>query len=228
MGPFLAGSQDQKASKMIFVIALLVPALAMAQTEEGQGQCIPGVSNDLLLARCMENTVLGDKAWNATLICSSQTAMRGINNFELNRNAEDETECYSFQDITSYAENIGEAVGCGLMAMGWLDETGSWDWNLTKADLHTLPIHRFRIHRCVNRKVEDYKSGGLNWDTCKSTFDDGQQDFINEFLRDMGRVECIHEKLTEGCCEYLTSPPSTTTGTTTATGTGSDTTTASP
>ncbi len=71
------------------------------------------------------------------------------------------------------------------MAMGWLDETGSWDWNLTKADLHTLPIHRFRIHRCVNRKVEGYKSGGLNWDNCKSTFDDGQQDFINEFLRDV-------------------------------------------
>merc|ERR1719266_542923 len=152
------------------------------------------------------------------MMCSSQTAMRGINNFELDRDAENETQCYSFEELESYAESYGEAVGCGLMAMGWMDDTGSWNWNQTRTDLDSLPIRRFHIHHCVNRKVKEYKKSGLNWNTCKSTFTTEQQEYVDDFLRDVGRIECIHDKLTKGCCKYLTSPPSTTTGMGTGTG----------
>merc|ERR1712038_2042090 len=221
-------SQDKKASKMIFVIAFLAPALAMAHSDEGPGECIPGVSNDVLLCKCTENTVLGEKVWDATMMCSSQTAMRGINNFALNRDAEDETgaedetECHSFDELESYGADYVDDVGCGLMAMGWMDETASWNWTQVKDDLKSLPIHHFRIRHCVKHKVKEYKESGLNWDTCKSTFTSDQQEYITGFLKDMARIECIHDKLTKGCCKYLTSPPSTTTGT--GTGTGSATT----
>merc|ERR1711997_953401 len=221
MGNFF--SQDQKASKMIFVIALLCPALAMAHSDEGPGECIPGVSNEVLLCKCSENTVLGEKVWDATMMCSSQTAMRGINNFALNRDAEDETECHSFDELESYGADYVDDVGCGLMAMEWMDDTGSWNWTQVKDDLKSLPIHHFRIHHCVKHKVKEYKKSGLNWNTCKSTFTADQQEYINGFLKDMARIECIHDKLTKGCCKYLTSSPSTGTGTGTGSATGSGT-----
>merc|ERR1712110_1285458 len=78
-----------------------------------------------------------------------------------------------------------------------------------------------RIHHCVKHKVKEYKKSGLNWDTCKSTFTADQQEYITGFLKDMARIECIHDKLTKGCCKYLTSSPSTGTGTGTGSGTAS-------
>merc|ERR1712228_124879 len=97
-------------------------------------------------------------------------------------------------------------VACGLMAMGWMDDTGSWNWNQTRTDLDSLPIRRFHIHHCVNRKVKEYKKSGLNWNTCKSTFTTEQQEYVDDFLRDVARIECIHDKLTKGCCNSLPLP----------------------
>merc|ERR1712241_1042706 len=165
--------------------------------------------------------------------------MRGINNFALNRDAEDETdadetdadetdaedetECHSFDELESYGADYVDDVGCGLMAMGWMNETASWNWTQVKDDLKSLPIHHFRIRHCVKHKVKEYKESGLNWDTCKSTFTNEQQEYITGFLKDMARIECIHDKLTKGCCEYLTSSASTGTGTGTGSATGSGT-----
>merc|ERR1712228_1020552 len=113
----------------------------------------------------------------------------------------------------------------GLMAMGWMNETASWNWTQVKDDLKSLPIHHFRIRHCVKHKVKEYKESGLNWDTCKSTFTSDQQEYITGFLKDMARIECIHDKLTKGCCKYLTSSASTGSGTgsgTDSTGSGTD------
>merc|ERR1712020_71937 len=93
----------------------------------------------------------------------------------------------------------------------------------TRTDLDSLPIRRFHIHHCVNRKVKEYKKSGLNWNTCKSTFTTEQQEYVDDFLRDVARIECIHDKLVKGCCKYLTSSPSTGTGTGTGSATGSGT-----
>ena len=55
----------------------------------------------------MENTAVGDKAWNAHLQCNYETAMRGINLEELNR-AEEGDQCHSFAELESYGNSFVE------------------------------------------------------------------------------------------------------------------------
>ena len=73
------------------------------------------------------------------------------------------------------------------MAMGWVDENGSWNWNETRSDINSLPREVSSnvrgVHACVNAKVAEYKASGLNWESCQSTFTRGERRSINHFLR---------------------------------------------
>ena len=92
-----------------------------------------------------------------------------------------------YTSTSTYHHYTISAAGCGLMAMGWVDENGSWNWNETRSDINSLPREVSSnvrgVHACVNAKVAEYKASGLNWESCESTFTRGERRSINHFLR---------------------------------------------
>merc|ERR1711970_44422 len=249
---------DHQSKEMIFIIVLvLAPSLTVAND---QGQCFPGMSDEVLAMKCMENTTVGTKMWEAVLQCGSfstnQTDMtrgieevaalnrnkrvRGLRGFKdllqvldklmamLNQHLSNQTasraieevdahsrdgtggQCYSFDDIRGFIEqNLGD-VKCILMNMGWLDTSGNWDIQQSKADIKSLPEYVTRgiswrkVRTCTIRNERKARSIYMGWwNDCRQTYSKRERSIIKMIVRNASRLQCLDDMIMKGCCDFL-------------------------